>query len=266
MPIVIKWDSGIEYLAIDLDNLDANEVGEITETREWWAGTGNVYWTVRCQLEEIDGGHHVRVTYEEANQNDENIQRRIGREGTPGWFGTSTIIVKQDPHTNRAGTKGSCVWEDVYSEWNGRSHWRIVGRPRLRVTREQWEREQGFRADVLAEDKKCVVSGEKTAAALDAAHICPVAVSDDDSIRNGMVLRTDIHRLYDRGMFLIDPEDGRVRLNSMDRNLSSGYRQLLQEARLPRRTLRRVHEALQRKWENPHPDPRDANGEGNGSK
>ena len=144
MPIVIKWDSGMEYLAIDLDNLDANEVGEITETREWWPRTGNVYWTVQCQLEEIDGGHQVRVTYEEANQNDENIQRRIGQDGPRGWFGTSTIIVKRDPQTNRAGTEGPCDWEDVYPEWNGRSHWRIVGRPRLRVTREQWEREQGF--------------------------------------------------------------------------------------------------------------------------
>ena len=264
MPIVIRWDSGIEYLEIDLDNLDANGVGEITETREWWPQTGNVYWTVRCQLEEVDGGHQVRVTYEEANQNDENIQKRIGREGPPGWFGTSTIIVKRDPQTNRAGTEGPCDWEDECPEWNGRSRWRIVGRPRLRVSREQWKREQEFRADVLAEDEKCVISGEKTAAALDAAHICPVALSEDDSVRNGMILRTDIHRLYDRGMFLIDPEDGRIRLNSMDRNLSSGYRQLLQEARLPGRTLQRVHEALQKKWENPYPDPRDVNGEGNG--
>ena len=30
MQIVIKWSSGTEHLAIDLDNPDANEVGEIT--------------------------------------------------------------------------------------------------------------------------------------------------------------------------------------------------------------------------------------------
>ena len=262
MQIVIKWDSGTEHLAIDLDNPDANDVGAITETREWWPRTGNVYWTVKCQLEEIDGGHQIRVTYEEENQNDENINRIIRQEGPQVWCGTNTIIVNRDPHTNRAGTKGPYVWEAEDPEWNGSSHWRIVGRPRLRVTREQWEREKRFRADVLAEDKKCVISREKTAAALDAAHICSVAVSDDDSIYNGMILRTDVHRLYDWGMFLIDPKDGRVRLNSMDRNLSPGYRKLLQEARLPGRTLRRVHEALQKKWENPYPDPRDANGEG----
>ena len=251
MPIVINWDSGTEYLAMDLDNPDANEIAEITETREWWPRTGNVYWTVQCQLEEIDGGHQVRVTYEETNQNDENILSVIERDDPGIWCGTSTIIVKRDPRTNRAGTEGPCDWEGVDPEWSGESHWRIVGRPRLRVTRKQWEREQGFRAEVLAEDKKCVISGEKTAATLDAAHICPVAVSDDDSIRNGMILRTDIHRLYDRGMFLIDPEDGRVRLNSMDRNLSAEYKKLLKKARLPGRTLRRVNEALQRRWENP---------------
>ena len=265
MQIVIKWDSGTEYLPIDPDNPDANDVEAITETREWWPRTGNVYWTVQCQLKEIDGEHQVRVKYEAANQNDENILRVIEQDGPGWWCGTSTIIVKWNPHTNRAGTEGPCDWETEDPEGKWRSRWRIVGRPRLRVTREQWEREQGFRADVLAEDKKCVISGEKTAATLDAAHICPVAVSDDDSIRNGMTLRTDIHRLYDRGMFLIDPEDGRVRLNSMDRNLSSGYRQLLRAARLPDRTLRRVQEALQKKWENPYPGPRDANGEGDGA-
>ena len=265
MQIAIKWDSGTEHLALDLDNPDAKEVGEIAETREWWPQTGNVYWVVQCQLKEVDGGHQVTVTYEEANQSDENIQERIRKEGPQGWFGTNTIFVKRDPQTNRAGTEGPCHWEDVHPEWNGRSRWRIVGQPRLRVTREQWEREQGFRADVLAEDEKCVISGEKTAAALDAAHICPVAVSDDDSIRNGMILRTDIHRLYDRGMFLIDPEDGRVKRNSMDKNLSSGYRKLLQQAQLPGRTLKRVQKALQTKWENPYPDPRDANVENDGA-
>jgi len=103
----------------------------------------------------------------------------------------------------------------------------------------------------LAEDERCVISSEETAATLDAAHICPVAASDDDSIHNGIVLRTDIHRLYDRGMFFIDPEDGRVTLKSMDRNLSPEYRKLLKKARLPGLTLRRVREALQNKWENP---------------
>ena len=199
MQIAMKWNSGTEYLAIDLDNPDANEVGAITETREWWPETGYVYWTAQCQLEEIDGGHQVRVRYEEANQNDENIQRVIKQEGPGGWCGTNTIIVNLDPQTNRAGTEGPCEFRAVDPKWNGKSRWRIVGQPRLRVTRKQWEREQRFRADVLAEDKKCVVSGEGTAAALDAAHICPVAAADDDSIHNGMILRTDIHRLYDRG-------------------------------------------------------------------
>jgi len=39
MQIAIKWDSGTEYLAIDLHDPDANEVREIAETREWWPRT-----------------------------------------------------------------------------------------------------------------------------------------------------------------------------------------------------------------------------------
>lgn len=255
MQIVIKWNSGTEYLPIDLDNPDAKEIGQITETREWWPQMGYVYWTVRCtvrcRLKEIDGGHQVRVTYEEASQNDENIQRRIALEGPPGWFGANTMIVNRDPQTDRAALAGPCRWKDVDPKCNGSARWRILGRPRLRITREQWERDQQFRTEVLAADGKCVISGERTAAALDAAHICPVAATDDDTIGNGIILRADLHRLYDRGLFVINPEDGGVTLKSMDRNLSPRYRKLLQKARLPRRTLSRVHEALREKWENP---------------
>ena len=146
MQIAIKWDSGTEYLAIDVNNLHANEVGGITETRELWPETGYVYWTVQCRLEEVEGGHQVRVTYEEADQADENIWGVIARDGAGKWCGTNTIFV--DRGANRTGTEGPCEIRAVDPEWNGESRWRIVGQRRLRLTRKQWQRDQGFRAHV----------------------------------------------------------------------------------------------------------------------
>ena len=123
-------------------------------------------------------------------------------------------------------------------------------RPRLRVTREQWEREGRFRDKILDMDRSCVISGEKTRAVLDAAHLRPVEEGGEDLVENGFILRTDIHRLYDRGMFLISPNDGTL---VIDKNLSKYYKDLLCRSRLPKATLKRVREALQERWTQPQP-------------
>jgi len=51
--------------------------------------------------------------------------------------------------------------------------------------------------------RQCAVTGEKTLPVLDAAHIKPYDKSGPHSIRNGILLRTDIHKLFDRGYITI---------------------------------------------------------------
>lgn len=46
---------------------------------------------------------------------------------------------------------------------------------------------------------QCAVTGEKALPTLDAAHIRPVADGGTHQISNGLLLRTDIHKLFDRG-------------------------------------------------------------------
>ena len=70
---------------------------------------------------------------------------------------------------------------------------------------------------------------------LDAAHIVTVKEGGKDRIYNAIMLRTDIHSLYDHGMFRINPEDGKVNIGG---NLSDKYRKLLRNAELPRETPR----------------------------
>jgi putative restriction endonuclease len=54
-----------------------------------------------------------------------------------------------------------------------------------------------------AYDRRCAVTGEKTLPVLEAAHIRPVANGGQHRIDNGILLRSDIHRLFDLGYVTI---------------------------------------------------------------
>ncbi|TNC46257.1 HNH endonuclease [Rubellimicrobium rubrum] len=47
--------------------------------------------------------------------------------------------------------------------------------------------------------RRCAVSGERTLPILDAAHVRPYAEGGGHEVSNGLLLRTDIHRLFDLG-------------------------------------------------------------------
>lgn len=52
--------------------------------------------------------------------------------------------------------------------------------------------------------RRCTVSGEKTLPILDAAHIRSFASGGEHAVANGLLLRTDIHKLFDRGYVTFD--------------------------------------------------------------
>jgi putative restriction endonuclease len=57
-----------------------------------------------------------------------------------------------------------------------------------------------------AYDGACAVSGEHSLPVLDVAHIQRYADGGDHIISNGLLLRTDIHRLFDRGYVTVTPD------------------------------------------------------------
>ena len=57
-----------------------------------------------------------------------------------------------------------------------------------------------------AYERKCSITGEKTLPVLEAAHIKPYSVSGPHFISNGLLLRSDIHKLFDSGYITITPE------------------------------------------------------------
>jgi putative restriction endonuclease len=57
-----------------------------------------------------------------------------------------------------------------------------------------------------AYQRRCAITGEKTLPALDAAHIKPYSENGPHSVSNGLLLRSDWHRLYDGGYVTVTPE------------------------------------------------------------
>ena len=110
----------------------------------------------------------------------------------------------------------------------------------LRVWRECQERAPGVRADLMGElpardlagprwgaptlviprrgqgtfrvavteayERACAVTNEHSLPALEAAHIKPYAEDGPHAVNNGLLLRSDLHRLFDRGYVTVTPE------------------------------------------------------------
>ena len=63
-----------------------------------------------------------------------------------------------------------------------------------------------FRVRVTdAYDRRCAVTRERTLPALDAAHIRPYSEGGEHATTNGLLLRKDIHRLFDLGYVTVTP-------------------------------------------------------------
>jgi putative restriction endonuclease len=54
--------------------------------------------------------------------------------------------------------------------------------------------------------RQCAITGEKALPALEAAHIKPVTEEGKHSVDNGLLFRSDIHRLFDKGYVTVTPD------------------------------------------------------------
>ena len=84
---------------------------------------------------------------------------------------------------------------------------------RARVLREVVQRrgQRKFRKALIeAYGGRCAISGCPVAPLLEAAHITPYLGPDTNAITNGILLRADIHTLWDLGLLAVDPDTGEV--------------------------------------------------------
>lgn len=230
----IPWDPGVVEEHVALNLTAPPELGSDIWTDEVWTGKAEpVCYRTKC------------VRYQRTSESIELQLRYAAFENTsaPGArWGLSTI--KIDLRDNEA----TATWDDdkLPSVWNGKvtcsmanalqrpanvyeTIWRIA-RPEQKLIRERLLSMPGA---------CCAISGEATPAVLDVAHILAVGEHFGAYTRqNCMLLRTDLHRLFDSGLISVN-QDGVVEVNIPG---ESRYRDEFSQARL--RDFDRVSDAL----------------------
>jgi hypothetical protein len=235
--IVIHWDCADEYVQLDVAALLAGV--EIKATSEWWpAERRMVTYNTASEVREVGSGEvEITLFYEHSNNT------HIGFEDA--CWGKSVIRIRE------SASDGVATWYDNDDkDQNGDASWKCLASGLLKEAKREYysrlQREQdAFRAALLAFDRRCVISGEPMAEALEAAHIIPSKMRGAEVVENGILLRSDIHRLYDSGCFVIDPS-GRI---VVVRQVSEYYNSFLAGAHLPEQTVQRVNVALAHQWE-----------------
>ena len=230
----------IEYFCgIDVDNLDC--IPAFSSVRADWPrheGGTSVEYNIDVRFERPRGGEvHVVVDYHEANN-----PKLANRNDIEIHWGTNTIVLKQGNRT------GHCSWLRLDAAQPEKVRWEASGlgesqdRPLARYLKSR--RYARFRKIILALDSySCVITGEATLEALEAAHLVPAKNGENDISCNGIALRADLHRLFDAGLFTFG-ENGRVRIGVTTSPSFDAYRQLLRNKRLPSATFARVRATL----------------------
>lgn len=118
-----------------------------------------------------------------------------------------------------AAEKGAHLWAQVSARTNAEfvaadaslSSTSRYGEPRLVKPRLG---QGGFRVVVTdAYKRRCAITGETTLPVLEAAHIVPYAADGLHHVSNGILLRSDFHKLFDMGLVTVTPSL-RVRVSS----------------------------------------------------
>ena len=90
----------------------------------------------------------------------------------------------------------------------------VFGKSYLRKSRPG---QAGFRIGLTeAYQRRCAITGENILPVLEAAHIQPVARQGTNDLTNGLLLRSDMHTLYDEGLLGVTP-DYRIKVSEQIR-------------------------------------------------
>jgi putative restriction endonuclease len=86
---------------------------------------------------------------------------------------------------------------------------------------------------------KCAMTGERTLPVLEAGHIKPYAVVQRHEVSNGLLLRSDLHRLFDEGYLAVNPADRRIEVS---RRIKEEFENGKEYYRMDRQPLRGPNE------------------------
>lgn len=234
--VEIHWAYTTERVRVDLDSLQRGPE-QILNTIEYWPHENEVLgFSPRATYKSLlDGGHEVSLVY------DEKEHPRL-KEWDLLW-GTSRIVLSNDY------TWASAEWagEPRNSKYDGVAKSCEVFRERPSEIKSRMSKvrvaQQIFKNSLLKLGQHCEISGETLLAVIDAAHIHDVQDGGPDLPENGILLRADLHRLFDKGYFSIRG-DGSI---SVHKKTPSAYADELRDKSLCEETVRRIAPYLVRR-------------------
>lgn len=129
----------------------------------------------------------------------------------PGWNPKSRQPIRKYDASNPHRYKLQRLIEDLFPAN------RLVFKKFVELgERKEREGQRAFRQEILKNyHSQCAVTREKTRPVLEAAHIEPYAKSHNHLPSNGLLLKSDIHKLFDEGLVSITPEDFKFHVSSL---------------------------------------------------
>lgn len=233
--ICVAWRGSLEYIALDFRSLAAHT--EIYSTLEWWTAERLFvsYVTNSSMKRTKDGAFQLKIRYE---------KKRNSHIPSDVPYGVSTIFL------NEFQTKGEAYWHETGKRpeknpavWTKVQLDIVKNKKKQRAVVTKTERQQAmFRLALLAQYRSCAITRESTPSALEAAHIVASRKGGAEILANGILLRADIHRLYDSGAFFIK-SNGKIVVNPKA-TLSGDYKKILMTAKLAPTIVTELREAL----------------------
>ena len=206
LTLTVRWPSAVEKIFLG-DIQELSEGAVVVSTEKWLESDAMPRY--RSTVE------HLTVTAEQVR-----LVLRYREDENPDAFmndawGLSWLVV------SLASKKGTAVWQDDRpGPRYGSGRRPVVLRaddqavqPELHNALVRVRKQNRIRRELLDLYKVCVVTGEKLPQALDAAHILEVKENAGFSVSNGLLLRADIHRLFDARLLRIE-SDGRISLRT----------------------------------------------------
>ncbi len=231
MPYIVidntEWEKKYCWGGREIIELDIENPKKFKETHQFWSNSELVTYYVDVEIRKQNAKTTVSVTYSKG-------KNPHLPSGDIIW-GTHILLLEEGANA------GKTIWKPESSKEMCGPGWKKEKRQRVKTTKtKRWQ--AAFRTLLLKKDGKCALSREKCEDSLDASHIVPVWRGGPEIPTNGLLLRADLHRLYDatHPKFKICPESGQV-VAAAGFNYGSFD---LSNCRIDETTLRRVRKAL----------------------
>ncbi|MFF7332723.1 HNH endonuclease [Streptomyces sp. NPDC008150] len=225
--VIAVWNKR-ELIGISV--IDGIEVGQAEKTRYFCPGCKRADFKRRSRLTPACRCNQCGALFETPAQRTEQVTTYRSRHAEQWRDGRGTLNGRQlralcDSPASQLSMRPA-RWEKLRAalEETSGTGWQLTAQPRggawrpvrggHRIVHARTRiGQQEFREQLLNElGENCALSGPMPPAVLDAAHLYGYAEAEEHFEYGGLLLRTDLHRLFDRGQITVHPDSGLIEI------------------------------------------------------